>query len=63
MSELKRNCASEAHISCPKCEKRGRSRVIKAHMAAAHGAEADYSCVLPKADGSLCEWSCGMKIG
>ena len=57
MSELKRNCASEAHISCPKCEKRGRSRVIKAHMAAAHGAEADYSCVLPKSDGTLCEWA------
>ena len=62
MLELKRNCASEAHISCPKCEKRGRSRVIKAHMTAAHGAEADYSCVLPKSDGTLCEWSCGMKI-
>jgi hypothetical protein len=63
MSDLKRNCASEAHISCPKCEKRGRSRVIKAHMAAVHGSEVDYHCVLPKADGSLCEWSCGMKIG
>ena len=62
MSGVKRNCASEAYVSCPKCEKRGRSRVIKAHMVAAHGAESEYSCVLPKSDGTLCGWSCGMKI-
>ena len=36
--------------------------MIKAHMVAAHGAESEYSCVLPKSDGTLCGWSCGMKI-
>ena len=63
MADLKRNCPSEAYISCPKCAKRGKSRTIKAHAALDHGCEVDYHCVLPKADGSLCEWSCGMKIG
>ena len=36
--------------------------MIKAHMVAAHGAESEYSCVLPKSDGTLCGWSCGMKM-
>ena len=63
MADLKRNCPSEAYISCPKCAKRGKSRTIKSHVAVDHGCEVDYHCILPKADGSLCNWSCGMKIG
>ena len=62
MSGVKRNCSSEARVSCPKCEKRGRSRVMKAHMVSVHGTESEYSCVLPTSDGIVCGWSCGMKL-
>ena len=62
MSGVKRNCASEARVSCSKCEKRGRSRVMKAHMVSVHGTESEYSCVLPTSDGIVCGWSCGMKL-
>ena len=63
MAELKRNCPSEAYVDCPKCPKRGKSRSIKVHVTVVHGCEVDYHCLLPTADGSICNWSCGMKIG
>ena len=63
MAELKRNCPSEAYIDCPKCDKRGKSRTIKVHVREDHGCEVNYHCILPTADGSVCTWSCGMKIG
>ena len=63
MGNAKKDCPSEAHITCPKCEKKGRSRVIKAHMKKDHGSVFQYHCTLISADGIGCTWSCGEKIG
>jgi hypothetical protein len=62
MSVVKRNCTSEASVSCSKCNKKGRSRVMKAHMLLAHGTQSEYCCVLPTSEGVICGWSCGMKL-
>ena len=62
MSILKRNCTSEAPVSCPECGKRGRSRVIKKHVLEhLQFKGAEYRCVLPAGDG-ICEWSCGKML-
>ena len=62
MSALKRNCTSEASVTCSKCDKKGRSRVMKGHMLLAHSTQSEYQCVLPTSGGAVCGWSCGMKL-
>ena len=63
MSILKRNCTSEAPVSCPECGKRGRSRVIKKHVLEHPQFKGtEYRCILPLAGDGICDWACGKML-